>query len=218
MMRTSLQKQMSENNLEWKTDSGLVEYENAQHWMDSRVKALQNSDAPECVWLLEHPPLYTKGSSGKDTDILGSASLPVYNTGRGGQVTYHGPGQRIAYVMIDLKPRYLDIRRYVFELEEWIIQTLAAFDVKGERRQGRIGIWVQKNGQDHKIAAIGVRVQKWVTSHGIALNINPDLSAYKNIIPCGLSQYGVTSLADLGLNVSLEDVDRVLRETFPFYL
>jgi lipoyl(octanoyl) transferase len=207
---------MNQKSYEWKTEADFIPYPAALHWMDLRVKAIQQGKAPECVWLLEHPPLYTKGTSGKDTDILTSAKHPVFETGRGGQVTYHGPGQCIAYVMVDLKPRYLDIRKYVYELEEWIIQTLKRFNINGERRQGRIGIWVDKNGADHKIAAIGVRVQKWVTSHGIAINVNPDLSAYDNIIPCGLKQYGVTSLADLGMNVSLEAVDDVLRETFPF--
>jgi lipoyl(octanoyl) transferase len=201
---------------EWKTQDNLIAYEDAQKWMENRVLAIQSKSAPECVWLLEHPPLYTLGTSGKDKDILPSALLPTFQTGRGGQVTYHGPGQRIAYVMIDLKMRAPDIKWYVATLETWIIQTLHHFGIQGERRPGRVGIWVQKEGQDHKIAALGVRLQKWVTSHGIAINVNSDLSAYKDIIPCGLSQYGVTSFADLGLSVSLQEVDEVLKSTFPF--
>ncbi|HUX80359.1 MAG TPA: lipoyl(octanoyl) transferase LipB [Alphaproteobacteria bacterium] len=204
------------NNLEWKFQAGLIDYLGALEWMETRVKALQNKEALECVWLLEHPPLYTLGTSGHEKDILPTAQLPTFRAGRGGQVTYHGPGQRIMYLMLDLKERRQDIRWYVFELEEWIIRILSAFGVKGERRPGRVGIWVQKNGQDHKIAALGVRLQKWVTSHGIALNVNPDLKAYQDIIPCGLSHYGITSLADLGHNVTLEEVDNVSRETFPF--
>lgn len=204
--------------IQWKTQTSVINYEEALQWMDARVKAIQGGQEAECAWFLEHPPLYTMGSSGKNKDILNSHKYPVYKTGRGGQVTYHGPGQRVVYLMLALNTRYHDIRRYVGELEEWIIQTLACFDVKGERREGRVGIWVQKEGQDHKIAAIGVRVQKWITSHGIALNVNPDLRAYDHIIPCGLKEYGVTSLGDLGLNITLQEVDGVLRKTFPFRL
>jgi lipoyl(octanoyl) transferase len=201
---------------EWKTQSNLVGYEDALCWMENRVGALQKGQALECAWLLEHPPLYTLGSSGKDQDILASATLSTFRTGRGGQVTYHGPGQRIVYLMLDLKRRTQDLHWYVATLEEWIIQTLRHFGIKGERRSGRVGIWVQKQGHDYKIAALGVRVQKWVTSHGIALNVAPDLSAYKDIIPCGLPQYGVTSFADLGLSASLAEVDEALKQTFPF--
>lgn len=201
--------------VEWKSQEELIEYRDALHWMENRVGALQQGQATECAWLLEHPNLYTMGTSGKGHDIL-SVKHPVFQTGRGGQVTYHGPGQRIVYLMLDLNLRYRDIRRYVFELEEWIIQTLSVFGITGERRDGRVGIWVQKNDQDHKIAALGVRVQKWVTSHGIALNVHPDLTAYKDIVPCGLANYGVTSFADLGVDVTLQNVDEVLRQTFPF--
>ena len=202
--------------IEWKSQKELIGYPEALEWMDQRVKALQKGESSESVWLLEHPSLYTMGTSGHENDVLQPQKYPVFKTGRGGQVTYHGPGQRIAYLMLDLNTRYLDIRRYVFELEEWLIQTLACFDIRGERRNGRVGIWVQKDERDHKIAALGIRVQKWVTSHGIALNVHPDLTAYQSIIPCGLKDYGVTSLADLGLQVSLEEVDEVLRQTFPF--
>lgn len=201
---------------EWKSQTELVDYPEALQWMATRVQALQRKEASECAWFLEHPSLYTMGSSGQGKDILDPQKYPIYKTGRGGQVTYHGPGQRVVYIMLDLNSHYHDIRRYVRELEEWIIRTLATFDVKGERREGRVGIWVQKEGQDHKIAALGVRVQKWVTSHGIALNVNPDLQAYKDIIPCGLKDSGVTSFADLRLHVTIEEVDEVLKNTFPF--
>ena len=203
-------------HFEWSPLKGLVNYEDCLKKMDDRVKALQKGQGPECVWLVEHPSLYTIGSSGQETDVLPSKKYPVFKTGRGGQVTYHGPGQRVIYLMLDLNTRYHDIRRYVHELEEWIIQTLSTFGIKGERREGRVGIWVNKEGQDHKIAALGIRVQKWVTSHGIALNVDPDLSAYQDIIPCGLKKGGVTSFADLGLTVPLEEVDKVLHRTFPF--
>jgi len=203
---------------EWKFQKDLVNYPEALQWMDIRVKTLQKGEGPECAWFLEHPPLYTMGTSGQEKDILHSKKYPVFKTGRGGQVTYHGPGQRVVYLMLDLNLRYHDIRRYVTELEEWIIQTLYHMGIKGERREGRVGIWVQKKGQDHKIAALGVRVQKWVTSHGIALNVNPDLTAYQDIIPCGLKDYGVTSMADLGLTITLQEVDNILRKTFPFNL
>jgi len=202
--------------IEWRSQKELVDYLDAIKEMDERVKTLQNKKARECVWLLEHPPLYTLGTSGHERDLLPNIKFPVFPTGRGGQVTYHGPGQRVVYLMLDLKPRHQDLHWYVRELEEWIIQTLAHFCIKGERRQGRVGIWVEKNGYDHKIAALGVRVQKWITSHGLALNVNPDLNHYKDIVPCGLSQYGITSLTDLGLSVTMTQVDEVLRKIFPF--
>lgn len=212
-MRTSPN---SLNVFEWKFQKELIPYPEAMKWIESRVIALQKKDAPPCAWLLEHPPLYTLGSRGTEEDVFSSAKLPVFKSGRGGQVTYHGPGQRVVYLMMDLKTRHEDIRRYVYELEGWIIDVLEHFGVKGERRDGRVGIWVQKEGKDYKIAAVGVRVQKWVTSHGFALNINPDLAAYDDIIPCGLSQYGVTSLQDLGITASMEEVDALLRQTCPF--
>ncbi|MBS0271516.1 MAG: lipoyl(octanoyl) transferase LipB [Proteobacteria bacterium] len=208
--------QKTTNNMDWKSQRNLVPYEEAHQWMEDRVKALQNKEATECVWLLEHPPLYTLGTSGHNKDVLASSKLPVFKTGRGGQVTYHGPGQRVVYLMLDLKTRYEDIRRYVFELEEWLINTLHHLGIKGGRRPGRVGIWVEKDKQEYKIAALGVRVQKWITSHGIALNVNPDLSHYTDIIPCGLSQYGTTSLADLGLSIDMQEVDNILQKTYPF--
>lgn len=201
---------------EWKSQDGLVSYEDALNWMENRVLALQSEQAPECVWFLEHPPLYTLGTSGKEMDVVEPNQFPVFKSGRGGQVTYHGPGQRVGYVMLDLKKHKQDIRWYVWMLEEWVIQALQNFGIKGERRKGRVGVWVQKGDIDYKIAAVGVRVQKWITSHGLALNVNPDLSHYKTIIPCGLSQYGVTSFADLGIFVTMEEVDRILRQSFPF--
>lgn len=207
---------MRSDSFEWKSQEEFVDYEEALRWMDNRVQALRAGNAAECVWFLEHPPLYTIGTSGHEKDILDSKKYPLFKTGRGGQVTYHGPGQRVVYLMLNLSTRYQDIRRYVRELEEWVIQTLARFDIQGERREGKVGIWVQKEGRDHKIAALGVRVQKWVTSHGIALNINPDLTAYQGIIPCGLKDSGVTSFADLGRKVTLQEVDEVLHKTFPF--
>ncbi|MDK3159511.1 lipoyl(octanoyl) transferase LipB [Kamptonema cortianum] len=212
-MRTSPK---NSNIFEWKSQKELIPYPEAMKWMENRVQDLQKGEATPCAWFLEHPPLYTLGSRGKEEDIFSSAKLPVFNSGRGGQVTYHGPGQRIVYLMIDLKSHYEDIRRYVYELEGWIIDALHHLGIQGERREGRVGIWVQKEGKDSKIAALGVRVQKWVTSHGFALNINPNLKAYDDIIPCGLSQYGVTSLQDLGVVTSMEEVDAILHQTCPF--
>ena len=175
--------------------------------------------AAELVWLLEHPPLYTAGTSAKPADVI-EARFPVFESGRGGQMTYHGPGQRVAYVMLDLKRRGPDVRRFVATLEEWIIRTLAAFNVRGERREDRIGVWVRRpdkgEGYEDKIAAIGIRVKQWVTLHGMALNVDPDLSHFSGIVPCGVSEqrYGVTSLADLGIPVSMAEVDMVLRREF----
>lgn len=205
-----------EPRVEIKKQANLIPYEEACQWMSHRVEAIQQGRGEECVWLLEHPSLYTIGSGSKTTDILPSATLPQFPTGRGGQVTYHGPGQRIVYLMLDLKSRRQDVRWYVATLEEWLIQSLALLDIQGERRAGRVGIWIQKEGKDHKIAALGVRLQKWVTSHGMALNVSPDLGAYQHIVPCGLNQYGVTSLADLDFSHSLEKVDAALIETCPF--
>ncbi len=204
------------NIFEWKSQKGLVGYVEALKFMEAQVKAIQNNEGSECIWFLEHPPLYTLGTSAHEEDILRPTKLPLYKTGRGGKITYHGPGQRIVYLLLDLKTYYQDIRRYVGELETWIIQVLSYFGVKGERRPDRIGIWVQKEGYDHKIAALGIRVQKWVTSHGLALNVSPDLSAYQDIVPCGINQYGVTSLSDLGLSVAMEEVDIILQKTCPF--
>jgi lipoyl(octanoyl) transferase len=187
--------------------------------MEARVAAIASGKASELVWLLEHPPLYTSGTSGKEADLL-QARFPLFATGRGGQVTYHGPGQRVAYVMLDLKRRRPDVRAFVASLEEWIIRMLGAFDIKGERREDRVGVWVARPdkgpGHEDKIAAIGVRLRRWVSFHGIAVNVEPDLSHFDAIVPCGVidPRYGVTSLADLGLRVSLPDVDIALRRAF----
>ena len=187
--------------------------------MDARATAIATGSAPELVWLIEHPPLYTAGTSANTTDVL-DARFPVHKSGRGGQLTYHGPGQRVAYVMIDLRRRNPDVRRFVATLEEWIIRTLATFDVVGERRDDRIGVWVCRpdkgNGYEDKIAAIGIRVRQWVTLHGMALNVAPNLSHFSGIVPCGVSEtrFGVTSLADLKVRASMADVDAVLRREF----
>jgi len=205
--------------VEWRIAPGPVPYPDAVAAMESRVAAIAAQTAPELVWLLEHPPLYTSGTSGKVGDLL-DPRFPMFATGRGGQLTYHGPGQRVAYVMLDLKRRRPDVRAYVAGLEEWIIRTLAAFNVRGERREDRVGVWVKRPdkgaGFEDKIAAIGVRLRRWVSFHGIAINVEPELSHFSAIVPCGVvdPRYGVTSLVDLGLPVTMEDVDVALRQAF----
>ncbi|NBC33093.1 MAG: lipoyl(octanoyl) transferase LipB [Alphaproteobacteria bacterium] len=200
---------------DWHIDDRLVDYVEATAAMEKRVADIRAGTAPELVWLLEHPPLYTAGTSARAGDLLAGERFPVYRSGRGGQYTYHGPGQRIAYVMLDLKRRRADIRAYVCDLEAWLIRTLARFNVTGERRPGRVGIWVDRgNGREDKIAAIGVRVRHWVTFHGIALNVEPDLEHYAGIVPCGVRGHGVTSLVDLGHPVAMSDVDMALREAW----
>jgi len=198
--------------MEWRVSPEVVPYEEAIDFMEERVAAISRGTAQEMVWLLEHPPLYTAGSSAKKADLLVANTLPVYTTGRGGQYTYHGPGQRVAYVMIDLTKRNRDVRAFVKALEQWIIDTLQVFGIKGDRRCGRIGIWVDYKGQDQKIAALGVRLRRWVSFHGIAINVNPDLSHFKGIVPCGLADYGVTSCEDLGLTVTMAELDTALRQ------
>jgi len=201
----------------WLISAEPVDYETAVAEMESRVAAIREGGAPELVWLLEHSPLYTAGTSARPEDLLNAGGLPVYQTGRGGQYTWHGPGQRVAYVMLDLQRRGADLRAYVRNLEEWIIHALARFNVTGERREGRVGIWVARGGgREDKIAAIGVRVRRWVTYHGIAINVEPDLSHYGGIVPCGIAdeKLGVTSLVDLGLPVTMEDLDNALMATF----
>ena len=203
----------------WQISDQPVAYPDAVAAMEARVAAISSANAPELVWLLEHPPLYTSGTSGKTTDLLDSR-FPLFATGRGGQLTYHGPGQRVAYVMLDLKRRRPDVRAFVAGLEEWIIRALAAFNVTGERREDRVGVWVRRPdkgpGHEDKIAAIGVRLRRWVSFHGISLNVEPDLSHFDAIVPCGVTdpRYGVTSLVDLGLPVTLADVDVALRQAF----
>src|ERR1700723_1558282 len=205
--------------VEWRVSEAPVPYPEAVAAMEARVAAIATRQAPELVWLLEHPPLYTSGTSGKAQDLL-DPRFPVFATGRGGQLTYHGPGQRVAYAMLDLKQRQPDVRAYVAGLEQWIIRTLATFNVRGERREDRVGVWVRRpdKGEDFedKIAAIGVRLKRWVSLHGIAINVEPDLSHFDAIVPCGVAdpRYGVTSLADLGHPVAMTDVDIALREAF----
>jgi lipoyl(octanoyl) transferase len=206
-------------DVEWRISDQPVPYPEAIAVMESRVAAIAAGDAPELVWLLEHPPLYTSGTSGNESDLL-EPRFPLFSTGRGGQVTYHGPGQRVAYVMLDLKRRKPDVRAYVAGLEAWIIRTLAAFNVRGERREDRVGVWVSRpdkgEGHEDKIAAIGVRLRRWVSFHGISINVEPDLSHFDAIVPCGVvdPRYGVTSLVDLGHPASMMDVDIALRQAF----
>jgi lipoyl(octanoyl) transferase len=194
-----------------------VAYDYAVAEMEARVAAIHAGTAPEEIWLLEHPPLYTAGTSAKSEDLLTPARFPVHKTGRGGQYTYHGPGQRIAYAMLNLKQRGADVRCYVRDLEEWVIRALAQFNVVGERRDGRVGIWVDRgNGREDKIAAIGVRVRHWITFHGISINVEPDLTHFSGIVPCGIADQnlGVTSLVDLGLPIGMHDMDVALETAF----
>ncbi len=204
---------------EWTVREGLLPYEDAVAAMEARAAAIADRRAPELVWLVEHPPLYTSGTSARAGDLI-APRFPLHATGRGGQLTYHGPGQRVAYAMLDLKRRVPDVRRYVASLEEWIIRTLGVFNVRGERREDRIGVWVRRPdqgaGREDKIAAIGIRLKRWVSLHGIALNVDPDLSHFAGIVPCGVAdpRYGVTSLVDLGHLVSMAEVDVAMKTAF----
>ncbi len=203
--------------LEWKTSNEPVEYEDALKFMERRVERIYSGDEHECIWLLEHPPLLTAGTSARMEDLIDCNRFPIHQTGRGGQFTYHGPGQRVVYAMIDLNRRGQDVRAYICALENWVIQALAMFNVTGERRPGRVGIWVDRSGgKEDKIAAIGVRVRRWVAFHGISINVDPDLSHFNAIVPCGISEenYGITSLVDLGLPVMMADLDVALMTTF----
>ena len=209
--------------LKWMKTEKFINYPDALEQMEQIVSGLISGNDLEHVWLLEHPELYTAGTSANLSDLIDPDLFPVYSSQRGGQYTYHGPGQRIAYTMLDLNKRGKDVRKYVYSLEEWIIQTLAEFDIKGERRKDRVGVWVVRDdkppsssGQflEDKIAAVGVRLRKWISFHGIAINVNPNLNHYKGIVPCGIQQHGVTSLADLGLKVTIEDLDKALIKTF----
>jgi lipoyl(octanoyl) transferase len=200
--------------LEWRVSRAPEPYVPAVAWMEARAAAIRAGEAPETVWLLEHPSLYTAGTSADPSDLL-TPQFPVHATGRGGQYTYHGPGQRVAYVLLDLKRRQPDVRAYVCKLEDWLIRSLADFNVTGERRAGRVGIWIDRgHGREDKIAAVGVRVRRWVTFHGISLNVEPDLAHFGGIVPCGIREHGVTSLVDLGLPVTMADVDVALKRRF----
>lgn len=202
----------------WRISQEPVGYDEAVAAMETRVGHIIEGNSPECVWLLEHPALYTAGTSAKPHDLLEPDRLPVFKTGRGGEFTYHGPGQRIAYVMLNLKEREPDVRAYVRSLEAWIIDTLSEFGIESGRREGRVGIWVNRPDKgaerEDKIAAIGIRIRKWVTFHGISINVEPDLTHFCGIVPCGISEHGVTSLADLGVTATMADVDEVLARTF----
>lgn len=209
--------------VEWLIASGLTSYPEAEAFMEERVAAIRNGQAAELVWLVEHPSLYTAGTSARQEDLLAPDRFPVYKTGRGGEFTYHGPGQRVAYVMLDLKRRREDIRAFVAALEEWIIRTLDSFNVKGERREDRVGVWVARPEKpllsdgsmaEDKIAAIGIRLRRWVSFHGISINVEPQLENFNGIVPCGIAEHGVTSLVDLGLPVTMDDLDVALKQNF----
>ena len=204
--------------VEWVVAEGLTGYDEAVAEMEARAALIADGQARERVWLVEHPPLYTAGTSARDEDLIAPERFPVFRSGRGGQFTYHGPGQRVAYVMLDLKRRQPDLRRFVAALEGWLIGALDDVNIRGERREDRVGVWVRRpergEGVEDKIAAIGIRVRRWVSFHGISFNVDPDLSHFDGIVPCGVSRHGVTSLVDLGLPVTMPEVDSVLREAF----
>ncbi len=209
--------------MEWKTSDTLVDYDEAIAVMEARADAIARGSADELIWLLEHPPLYTAGSSADPKDLTDPDRFPVHKTRRGGQYTYHGPGQRVVYLMLDLTKRGRDIRKFVCQVEDWVIATLAEFNVKGERRPGRVGVWVVREDKplhadgshaEDKIAAVGIRMKRWVSLHGLSINVEPDLDHFSGIVPCGISDHGVTSLVDLGLPVSMDDIDVALKTTF----
>lgn len=207
-----------ERPVQWALSSGYVDYAAAEAAMEARVAAIAAGEAEELVWLLEHPPLYTAGVSAKDDDLLAPDRFPVHRTGRGGQFTYHGPGQRVAYVMLDLNKRGKDVRGFVHGLEDWIISALDRFGVEAGMREGRVGVWVERKGagwsREDKIAAIGVKVRKWVSFHGISLNVEPDLDHFGGIVPCGITEHGVTSLVDLGVLATMDEADDALKSSF----
>jgi lipoyl(octanoyl) transferase len=222
-LSASLRPSIPSPPVEWRIEPGLTPYDTALAFMEERATAIREGTSGELVWLVEHPPLYTAGTSAKPRDLIEPDRFPVFEAGRGGEYTYHGPGQRVAYVMLDLKRRKEDVRAFVAALEDWIIGALARFNVRGERRDDRIGVWVvrpdrpplpDERSAEDKIAAIGIRLRRWVSFHGIAVNVEPDLSHFGGIVPCGISGYGVTSLVDLGLPVTLEDFDVALKAAF----
>ena len=209
--------------VEWRIEPGLTDYDAALAFMEARAAAIRHEGAPELVWLVEHPPLYTAGTSADPKDLLQPDRFPVFDAGRGGEYTYHGPGQRVAYVMIDLRRRREDVRAFVAALEAWVIGSLARFNVKGERREDRVGVWVARPDRppladgrpaEDKIAAIGIRLRRWVSFHGVSINVDPDLGHFGGIVPCGIAGYGVTSLVDLGLPVTMADYDVALKAAF----
>lgn len=208
---------------EWIISDGLTDYRAAEAWMEARAQAIAEGTADECIWLVEHPPLYSAGTSAKEADLTDPDRFPVYPTRRGGQYTYHGPGQRVAYTLLDVGRRGRDVRRFVQQLERWVIAALDSFNVTGEVRDGRVGVWVTRQEKprdadgppaEEKIAAIGIRLSRWVSFHGISVNVDPDLSHFDGIVPCGISGHGVTSLVDLGLPVTMNDLDIALRDQF----
>ena len=218
----ALKTDLAQPPVQWLLADGLVPYEDAVAFMDARVGLIAEGKADELVWLVEHPALYTAGTSARSSDLVQPYRFPVFQSGRGGQYTYHGPGQRVAYVMLDLRRRGPDVRRFVAALESWLIATLEDFNVAGERREDRVGVWVRRPEKppvagmvaEDKIAAIGIRIRRWITFHGISLNVDPDLDHFNGIVPCGVSRHGVTSLVDLGLPVAMEEVDLCLRRRF----
>jgi len=213
---SSLAANRAEGSIEWRISARPIDYPDALAAMEERVETIRAGRARELGWLLEHPPLYTAGTSARAEDLLAPTRFPVFSAGRGGQYTYHGPGQRIVYLMLDLQRRGPDLRGYVWRLEEWVIRALRQFGLHGERRPRRIGIWVVRpDGSEAKIAAIGVRVRRWVTFHGLAINLQPDLDHFAGIVPCGITEFGVTSFADLGLATTMAELDDVLIGTFP---
>ena len=209
--------------VEWITSNELVDFREAEAWMEERASLIAANRADECIWLVEHPPLYSAGPSAKIEDLTDPTPFPVFETRRGGQYTYHGPGQRVVYVMLDVGKRGRDVRRFVQDLESWVIETLKSFTVSGEIKEGRVGVWVERHDnplsstgdvREDKIAAIGIRLRKWISFHGISINVDPNLAHFSGIVPCGIQQHGVTSLVDLGLPVAMEDVDIALKKQF----
>jgi lipoyl(octanoyl) transferase len=209
---------MTDEDIEWRISDAPVPYAEALAFMEQRAAAIREGTAPECVWLLEHPPLFTAGTSADPAELMNPLDFPVYEAGRGGRYTYHGPGQRVGYVMLDLDKRGKDIRRFVHALEGWMIDTLAELGVFAHRAEGRIGIWVGEGANEAKIGALGVRVKRWVTLHGFALNVAPDLSHFGGIVPCGISEFGVTSLSELGKQMPLRTFDAALKRSFHLFL
>ena len=206
------------DGIEWRSTAGLVDYPEALAFMEQRVAAIRDGSAPECVWLVEHPPLFTAGTSSDPAELFNPFGFPVYEAGRGGRYTYHGPGQRVGYLMLDLEKRGRDIRRCVHSLEGWIIAALAELGIRAHRAPGRIGIWVGEGPGEAKIAALGIRVKRWVTLHGFSINRSPDLAHFAGIVPCGISEFGVTSIASQGLEVGIDALDAAIKRRFPAFL